>query len=44
MEVDVLDLVLRVIQIRTSYIGNREDAYEALDFVARKEVKVGKRF
>ncbi|CAE6428183.1 unnamed protein product [Rhizoctonia solani] len=39
LEVDILESVLRNITIKTSYVGSREDARQALDMVARGRVQ-----
>ncbi|CAE7134752.1 unnamed protein product [Rhizoctonia solani] len=39
LEVDILESVLKNITIKTSYVGSREDARQALDMVARGRVQ-----
>ncbi|KAE8231582.1 hypothetical protein CF326_g3399 [Tilletia indica] len=40
LEVDVFSLVIKQKVIKGSYVGNRQDTIEALDFAARGKVKV----
>ncbi|KAK0521709.1 alcohol dehydrogenase [Tilletia horrida] len=40
MSVDVLSTVIRQLTIKGSYVGNRQEAIEALDMAARGKVKV----
>jgi len=40
LKAPVFDTVIRMIQIKGSYVGNRQDTWEALDFYSRGLIKV----